>query len=134
MRGRKTSMRKTTKLIAVFIAMSICTLSSAMAQEEATITVSPNNLAISSTGTKVTIHTNIPAGSVNVSTLELSVDGNGSLAPIATFADDRGNLVAKFDMWEVKSYVSVPRAEFTMTGVYFVGGSFSASDVIKVTK
>ena len=127
-------MRKASLLIAVVVALSVLTLCSAMAQDEVTITVSPKNLAISSTGTKVTIHSNIPAGTVNVSTLDLSIDGAGSLAPIATFADDRGNLVAKFDMGEVKIMVTVPSAEFKLTGDYFEGGGFSASYVIKVTK
>ena len=127
-------MRKAALLIAVVVAISVFTLCNAMAQDEVRITVSPKSLAISSVGNKVTIHSNIPAGTVNVSTLELSIDGIGSLAPISTFADDRGNLVAKFGMNDVKSMVTVPRAEFTLTGVYFSGGSFSATDVIKVTK
>jgi hypothetical protein len=128
-------MRKAATLIAVVVAISVFTLCNAMAQDEVTITVSPNTLAISSMGNQVTIHTNIPAGSVNVSTLELYVDGSEPpLLAIATFADDRGNLVAKFDMGEVKSIVSVPSAEFTMTGDYFGDGGFSATDVIKVTK
>ena len=121
-------------LIAIVVAISAFALCDAMAQDDVMITVSPNNLAISSMGNKVTIHSNIPAGSVNVSTIELYVDGLGPLAPIATFADDRGNLVAKFGMNDVKGMVVVPRAEFTMTGIYFEGGSFSATDVIKVTK
>ena len=127
-------MRKAATLIAVVVAISVFALCDAMAQDEVMIKVSPNNLAISSMGTKVTIHSNIPAGSVNVSTLELRIDGGEPLYPIATFADDRGNLVAKFNMNDAKGMVSVGQATFTMTGDYFAGGDFSASDVIKITK
>ncbi len=127
-------MRKAAILIAVVVAISVFALCDAMAQADVMIKVSPNNLAISSMGTKVTIHSNIPAGSVNVSTLELTVDGEGPLKPSATFADDRGNLVAKFNMNDVKSLVSVGRVAFTMTGDYFAGGDFTATDVIRVTK
>ena len=134
MRKDDTDMRKATMLIAIVVAISAFALCDAMAQADVMIKVSPNNLAISSMGTKVTIHSNIPAGSVNVSTLALSINDGAALYPTATFADDRGNLVAKFNMNDVKAMVSVGRAAFTMTGDYFDGGSFSATDVIKVTK
>jgi hypothetical protein len=125
--------RINTSVIAICLALGLVATSPTIgrAQDE-TIKVAPDVLVISSHGTKVTIHSNIPAGTVNVSTLELSIDGIGHLTPISTFADARGQLVAKFDMEEVKGLVAVPSAELTLYGVYFEGGDFSATDVIEV--
>ena len=125
--------RSTISVIAICLAIGLIAMSPSIGwAQDATINVAPNVLVISSQGTKVTIHSNIPAGTVNVSTLELSIDGAGSLIPIATFADARGHLVAKFDMLEVKGFVTVPSTVLTLAGIYFDGGSFSASDVIEV--
>lgn len=125
--------RSTISVIAICLAIGLIAMSPSIGRaQDATINVAPNVLVISSQGTKVTIHSNIPAGTVNVSTLELSIDGIGSLTPISTFADARGQLVAKFDREEVKGIVTVPSAELTLAGIYFEGGTFAASDVIVV--
>lgn len=125
--------RSIISVIAICLAIGLIAMSPSIGRaQDATINVAPNMLVISSMGNKVTIHSNIPAGTVNVSTLELSIDGIGSLTPISTFADARGQLVAKFDMEEVKGIVNVPSTELTLTGVYFEGGTFTASDVIEV--
>ncbi len=125
--------RSIISVIAICLAIGLIAMSPSIGRaQDATIKVAPNVLVISSQGTKVTIHSNIPAGTVNVSTLGLSIDGAGSLIPISTFADARGQLVAKFDMEEVKGIVNVPSTVLTLAGIYFDGGSFSASDVIDV--
>ena len=125
--------RSITSVIAICLALVLIAMHPSIGRAQGeTIKVSPDVLVISSSGTKVTIHSNIPAGTVNVSTLGLSIDGIGLLEPIATFADARGQLVAKFDLGDVKSLVTVPSAELTLSGIYFDGGDFSASDVIVV--
>ena len=77
--------RSTISVITICLAIGFIAMSPSIGwAQDATINVAPNVLVISSQGTKVTIHSNIPAGTVNVSTLELSIDGAGSLIPTAT--------------------------------------------------
>ena len=70
------------------------------------ITISPRMLVLDRTGgDDVTVHTNIPLDSVDRASVELS-----GIPALTTFADDRGNLVAKFDDADVKGIVAPPAA------------------------
>ena len=91
------------------------------------IVVAPNTLVLSAPGAWVSVHTNLPFGSVDRSTLEL----NG-LAVAWTKADSRGNLVAKFDIDAVKAIVEPGEATLTLTGAMLDGEPFAASDTISV--
>ncbi|MGB2821622.1 MAG: hypothetical protein WBF17_11615 [Phycisphaerae bacterium] len=91
------------------------------------IVVAPNTLVLSAPGAWVSVHTNLPFGSVDRSTLEL----NG-LAVAWTKADSRGNLVAKFDIDAVKAIVEPDEATLTLTGAMLDGEPFAASDTISV--
>jgi hypothetical protein len=91
------------------------------------IVVSPHTLVLSSPGAWVSVHTNVPFGAVDRSTLEL----NG-IAVAWTKADSRGNLVAKFDMDAVKAIVEPGEATMTLTGELLSGEPIDASDTITV--
>jgi len=65
------------------------------------IDVSPNVINIGSSSTWVTVHADIPYDVVNASSVVLIV-GLSTFSNDLCFADDRGNLVAKFDINVVK--------------------------------
>ena len=95
------------------------------------IVVSPNVLNLDSQGVWVTVHAEIPYSIVEGASVTL----NG--IPVdATFADSRGDLVAKFIIEKVKDYVTsgcdVPGdVTLTLTGDS-TEGPFSGTDTIQV--
>ncbi len=91
------------------------------------IVVSPHTLVLSAPAAWVSVHTNVPFGAVDRSTLEL----NG--IPVAwTKADSRGNLVAKFHTDEIKAIVELGEVTLTLTGEMLDGRLIDASDTITV--
>lgn len=91
------------------------------------ITVSPNTLNLESEGTWVTVHTDIPYGSVETLSLEL----NG-IDVAWTKSDSKGYLVAKFNLDDVKGIIAPPDAELTLSGTTKDGISFEGTDIIEV--
>jgi hypothetical protein len=91
------------------------------------IIVQPKTLVIASESEWLTVHTDIALSAVDTSSLML----NG-LAVSWTKADARGNLVAKFDIDEVKAMVAPGEAVFELTGVTTAGVSFSGTDSVPV--
>jgi hypothetical protein len=91
------------------------------------ITVSPNTIAMGSLGELVTVHTDIPLGLVDTSSLSL----NG-VEVAWTKADARGNLVAKFDLAEIKAIVEPPQATLQLRGLTNNGVEFSGTDTVTV--
>lgn len=92
-----------------------------------TIRVAPGTIAINSKGTWVTVHAGIPYTQVAAGTVEL----NGISARLC-FADDRGNLVAKFTLERIKEIVAPPTATLTLSGATKDGELFSGSETVKV--
>ncbi len=99
----------------------------ALAAETVAIVVSPSTIYIGSLGGGVTVHAEIPYSTVAGATVSL----NG-LPVRATFADNRGDLVAKFDLAQVKDIVAPPSATLTLTGVTKDGVPFTGTDTIRV--
>ena len=92
------------------------------------IYVAPGTIAKSAACNWVTIHTDVPFGSVEAASA--AVDGN-SVDVAATFADDRGNLVAKLRFSDVAGRVQPPSATIELT--LAVGGDeLSASETVRV--
>jgi len=91
------------------------------------ITISPKTLVLSSGSSCVTVHTNIAIGLVDCDSLLLE-----GIAPYLTKADNRGELVAKFDADAVKAIVDPGQVTLTLTGLLADGSSFAASDTITV--
>ncbi len=93
------------------------------------IAVSPQNLILNwDQGGSVVVHTDIPYGLVDVSSLELS-----GVSVWWTKADDRGCLVAFFHEAAVEAIVSPPSATLTLTGCYGDGEEFAGSDTVMVS-
>ena len=67
-----------------------------------TIDVAPNVINLGSSSTWLTVHTDIGFTVVNTTSVVLKV-GSGTVSNDLCFADERGNLVAKFDMNAVKA-------------------------------
>jgi hypothetical protein len=95
------------------------------------IQVSPSTVNLEYEGTAVTVHAEIPYRGVVTASLLL----NG-VEVWRTFADNRGELVAKFDVDSVKNIIAPPSATLTLTGVVETEDGeqvpFSGVDVIKV--
>ena len=98
---------------------------------EVTITIVPNNFVLDYDGSKVVVHTNIPFGDAINDSITLSSNA-GEIEPVGFKSDDRGNLVVKFSAEDLATIVSPPSATLTLTGEFTVGGTFSATDAIRV--
>lgn len=95
--------------------------------EEIAIVISPSTLNLDSAGEWVTVHAEIPFSVVDDASVEL----NG--IPVeATFADNRGELVAKFLIGDVKEIVEPGLVTLTLAGTTIDGGPFSGTDTIRV--
>jgi hypothetical protein len=125
-------MRRAAILTIVVAVVSMLLASSANAQEEVAITIAPNQFVLAYEGTKLTVHTNIPCGGAINESIEMHNLDGASIDPIGFKCDDRGYLVVKFSAEDVAMIVSPPSAELTMTGDLVGGGSFSATDAIRV--
>lgn len=112
--------------VALVVALALSAGMAAQAQE-ISIAVSPNVFNLDSQGTWVTVHADIPYSSVSGASVTL----NG--IPVeATFADDCGDLVAKFDLNTVKAILSLGAFELRLTGLTKDGGTFSGTDTVVV--
>ena len=123
-----------TPLVFMFLVLGFTMIcpNEVFAQEEVTITIAPYQFVLDHQGAKVTVHTNIPCGGAINESIEMhNVDG-ASISPIGFKCDDRGNLVVKFSSVDMALIVVPPSAELTMTGNFAAGGSFSATDAIRV--
>jgi hypothetical protein len=109
-----------------FVVMALAAGSMA-ADMEINIIVQPKTLVIESESEWLTVHTDIALSAVDTSSLMI----NG-LAVSWWKADAKGNLVAKFDINDVKAMVEPGEAFFEMTGVTTAGVSFSGTDTVPV--
>lgn len=121
-------------LPAILIQITLLTVAGLIAQEAAAeepitipIQVSPATIVSSSLGGCVSVHTEIAYSAVDRESIEL----NG-LKPYAVKYDARGDLVAKFNLDEVKAIVSPPSTILTLTGLTRTGEVFTGSDEVEV--
>ena len=91
------------------------------------IQVSPHTIALNANCTWVTVHADIAYSVVDGATITL----NGIPATV-TFADDRGDLVGKFDFDVVIEGLAPGEAEMVLTGERTDGTLFSGSEVVRV--
>ena len=121
---------KNLTIIMVILLSSMAYIGIAFADTEQdiiNIKIAPATLNLEFKGPWITVHTDIPFSEVKTDTVEL--DG---IPVFSTFADDRGNLVAKFKSADVKAIVATPEATLTLTGKTLEGDSFAGSDTIRV--
>lgn len=126
-----TMSRKTLPIaLALVAALLMSVTGAALAQEEGTIdmVVSPNVLNIESNGGSISIHTNI--GYVSAEDTTVTVNDT-EIKAIATFLDNRGNLVVKCDIDEVKRLVAPGEAVFVLSCKYG-GGTYTGTDTVPV--
>jgi len=92
------------------------------------IAVAPSTIALGSPVEALTVHTNVPLSAVVPGTVAL----NG-VAPIGVWADDRGHLVARFELDDLDG-IAPPEVTLTLTGDLKDGTSFAASDTVRVVR
>lgn len=114
-------------LCLVLVLVSGAAFSNSRTEDPLGIAVSPQTLLLSQSQGSVSVHTDIPYGSVLLASLDL----NG-VVPCGTKADARGCLVAKFLENDVKAIVSPPSTVLTLSGVLNSGVAFSGSDTVRV--
>ena len=118
-----------TSAICLLVALGIGNLAlgnTAVKGDEPAMMVSPQTIVLDKV-TTVTVHTNIPAGSVVTGSVALD-----AAAPISVWADDCGHLAARFAVADLD--LTPGEAVLTLTGT-FVGEeakTFSAEDTVSV--
>jgi hypothetical protein len=115
-------------LLVSLVALGAMLVGSTSLAQDVAIKVSPNVINLAASSTWVTVHTNIPFSSVDP---DQPVTLN-SIPATSCFADDCGNLVAKFDAEVIKAELEVGEVTLTLTGTTISGGVFSGSDTVKV--
>ena len=91
------------------------------------IKVSPHVIAMRSNAEWVTVHTTLRYSLAETSTITLN-----EIPVVLAFADDRGYLVAKFRMEDVKAIVAPPSATLVLTGMTRDGEPFIGSETVQV--
>jgi len=96
------------------------------------VMVSPNVLALNSNGGSVSLHANINYYSVSLAETALTVNGE-PLKIYYQFADDRGDLVVKCSIGELKNMVEEDsEAVFVLTVYTKIGGEYEGTDTIRI--
>lgn len=97
------------------------------------IQVAPNVIALHANVQWLHVHTNQPFGTVDTTTVELDVN-DCTIYTKHVFADSCGNLVAKFDMADIKPCVAGPEATFKLIAALWEKSvdPFVGSDTVKV--
>lgn len=125
-------MTRSVSLLSVFAFLVISLVAGAMTATHAetveiNIIVQPKTIVFDSESTWLTVHTDIALSAVDTSSIAIN-----DLAVSWTKADAKGNLVAKFDINEIKAIVSAPEATFTLTGLRNDGVAFTGTDTVPV--
>ncbi len=116
-------------LIAV-LTLALAPLRAADATLPVDIQCSPSVAVLHSVaaGDCMTVHTNLRFSRVDTT---LPVELNG-LPAYSVFPDNRGNLVAKFNLTALRELLAPPAITLTLTGVTIDAEVFSGSDVVRV--
>ena len=93
------------------------------------IAVAPSTIIIKDEGEWITVHAVIAYSAVEAGTVLL--DG---IAAVSTYADARGEFVAKFDHEAICAIVAPPQATLTLTGTTTAGESFEGIDTVRVSE
>lgn len=99
------------------------------------IVVSPQVIMLhNDTTPHLTVHAAIPYLIVDADSIQLAIKdvANSEIDSAFAFADDRGDLVAKFEAAKVKSMLTLGEATFILTGSRTDGTSFRGEDTVSV--
>ena len=120
-------MKKSLASIASVLATVVLAAAAQGADLIVPIVVSPSTINLQAAGTWVTVHAEIDYSDVEAASVTL----NG--IPVkATFADNRGDLVAKFSVVDVRGIVEPGMAQLTLSGTTRDGDTFSGTDAVRV--
>jgi hypothetical protein len=120
-------MRKSSASVAAVLAVAAFAAAAQGADLIVPIVISPSTINLRAAGEWVTVHAEIDYSDVQAASVTL----NG--IPVkATFADSRGELVAKFLVGDVRGIVQPGTADLTLSGTSRDGGTFSGTDSVKV--
>lgn len=98
-----------------------------------TIDVAPNVINLGSSSTWVTVHTDIAYSLVVDATVVLFVEESDDIPEVKCFPDQRGNLVAKFHMTDVKTELpDAGMCTFKLSGYTVNSDEFCGVQIIKV--
>jgi len=115
------------------VLFAIGTMVHGASADEIPIQVSPNTINLDQKGVWVTVHADIAYADVVEAQAVLDLDG---VSVCYIKSDAQGNLVAKFNVDDVKNIVTVPSARLTLTGeVETASGAvvlFSGTDTVRV--
>ena len=126
-------MKKTTVVLGALCLIMFAFSGKLASDQDLTVSVkvSPNTIALNSRVHAVTVHAGIPYSIVDPGSVTLE-----GIPATFTFPDARGNLVAKFDMRDVREIVEPPEATFELCGLFREAdgslGSFSGTDTVRV--
>ncbi len=113
---------------AVLMALLVSSSGGARSTDPLGVAVSPRKLLLGTVQSgSVKVHTDVPIGLVNRSSLAL----NG-VAATGSYADSLGQIVVVFDEADIKAIVSAPSTVLTLTGFYVTGEPFAGSDTVMV--
>jgi len=117
-------------LTIVALALTLAAIPPASADDTSGIVVqvSPHTLLLGATQGLITVHADIAFTDVDP---EVNPTLNGVEAQ-STFADDCGNLVAKFPEDDVKIQLTAGTADLELVGVTTEGVAFSGTDTVNV--
>lgn len=119
-------------VILALLVLALTPLRAADATVAVDVQCSPSTVVLHSVaaGDCLTVHTDLRFSSVDRT---MPVELNG-LSAYTVFPDNRGNLVAKFNLTALRGLLTLPATTLTLTGVTTDGQVFSGSDVVRVMK
>lgn len=123
-------MRKIVSSIVGVLAMVILAAATQAEDQIVPIVISPSTINLQWKGQCVTVHADIPYSEVVSRSVTLSTL-NDSISATATFPDDRGDLVAKFSVEDVRRIVELGMVRLTLAGDTR-DGTFSGTDMVRV--
>lgn len=136
----RTSLRTLSPVRRIGVALALMALFlTPLRADELTIPIqcSPSAVVLHAvrSGDWLTVHADIPYRLVDKATVSLEAP-NGPLKAAATFADDRGDLVAKFRMGDLISLLATtePTNDLTLIGSTLAGISFAGTDTVRIVK
>ena len=121
-------MRRIVAAIAAVLVMAVLAVPARGDDLTVPIVIAPSTINLQAGGTWVTVHAEIAYSAVNAASVTL--DG----IPVkTTFADNRGELVAKFLVGDVRDIVEPGTTpELTLSGTTDGGDTFSGTDTVRV--
>jgi len=126
---------KWSSVVPLLVIILVAILPAAVFAQENTVDVqlSPNTISLHSNGGVISLHVDINYGLVVTEDLELVLNEEFPVSILYTFADDRGDLVIKCSIDEVKEIVSVSEgtATFDLT-VVTADGIYTGTDSARV--